>query len=264
MKRISGGIWVIAALCLTAAEAPAGFWDMEFEDLRTWKVELAGGGFNLDPEGRVGFETSGREIVFGVDSLGLDDITTGWGTINLQLFQKHHLRFHFLPIEYNGDVFTDVALPPPPADPVIAFQDRVKSTAKLYTYQLTYLYDIYLGKHFTISPLFTVALVDAKVEVRDQTLGIGWEESQLVPFPEIGLRIAAYPLARVGLVAEAKGFTIGDKASEWDVRGGVTLHVNKHFFLSGSYRVIDYDVDWFDVIIDTRFKGPFFGAHLVF
>jgi len=262
MKRISGGISLIAALCLTAAEAPAGFWDMEFEDQRSWKVEFAGGGFKMDADGRVGFETGGRDIAFGVDALGLDDITSGWGTIDLQLFQKHHLRLHFLPLEYNGDVFTDVAIPPD--DPVFEFQDRVKSTARLYTVQLTYLYDIYLGKHFTISPLLTLGLIDGKVEVRDRTLGIGWEESQLVPLPELGLRIEAYPLARVGIFAEAKGFTIGSKASEWDVQGGVSLHLNKHFFLSGSYRVIDYDVDWFDVIIDTRFKGPFFGGHLLF
>jgi hypothetical protein len=262
MKGISGGIWMIAALCLAAAEAPAGFWDMDFEDHRAWKIDLAGGGFNLDADGRVGFETGGRQITFGVDALGLDDITSGWGTIDLQLFRKHHLRFHFLPLRYDGDVFIATALPP--EDPVFDFQDRVESTAKLYTYQLGYLYDIYLGKHFTISPLIILALVDAKLEIVDQTLILDWEESQLVPFAELGLRIAAYPFARLGLFVEGKGFTIGEKATEWDVMGGASVHVNKHFFVSASYRVIDYDVDWFDVVIDTRFKGPFFGAHLRF
>jgi len=28
--------------------------------------------------------------------------------------------------------------------------------------------------------------------------------------------------------------------------------------------VIDYDVDWFDVVIDTRFHGPFVGGGLRF
>jgi hypothetical protein len=262
MKGISGGIWMIAALCLAAAEAPAGFWDMDFEDHRTWKIAFAGGGFNMDPEGKVGFTTSGRDIVFGVDALGIDDLTSGWGTIDLQLFQKHHLRVHFLPLEFEGDVFTSIALPPD--DPVFEFQDYVESTARLYTIQVSYLYDFYIGKHFTISPLITLGLVDAKVEIRDRTLGLGWEESQVVPLPEIGLRIEAYPFASLGLFAEAKGFTIGSKATEWDVQGGASVHVNKHFLLSASYRVIDYDVDWFDVIVDTRFKGPFFGAHVRF
>jgi hypothetical protein len=262
MKRFSGGIWMIAALCLTAAEAPASFWDMDFEDHRDWKVDLAVGGFNLDADGRVGFETAVGDIAFDVDALGLNDITSGWGTIDLQLIQKHHLRFHFLPIKYDGDVSFVVNIPP--TNPVVRFLDRLDSTAKLHTYQLSYLYDIYLGKRFTISPLLTLAVVDAKLDVRDQTLRLSYEESQVVPFAEIGLRMEAYPLARVGLFAEGKGFTVGHKATEWDVQAGVSLHVNKHFFLSGSYRVIDYDVDCFDVVIDTRFKGPFFGAHVVF
>jgi hypothetical protein len=235
---------------------------MDFEDHRSWKIDLAGGGFNLDADGRVGFETAGGNITFDVNALGLNDITSGWGTVDLQLIQKHHLRFHFLPLKYDGDVSFIVNIPP--RNPVISFPDRLESTAKLYTYQLSYLYDIYLGKHLTISPLLTLTIVDAKLDIRDQTSRLSFNESQVVPFPEIGLRIEAYPLARVGLFAEGKGFTVGHKATEWDAQAGVSLHVNKHFFLSGSYRVIDYDVDWFGIVIDTRFKGPFFGAHVVF
>ena len=71
-------------------------------------------------------------------------------------------------------------------------------------------------------------------------------------------------LARLTIFGEAKGFTIGSKASVWDSGGGLRFHVNRNIYLSVSYRAIDYDIDWFDVIVDTRFHGPYIGAGLRF
>jgi len=85
-----------------------------------------------------------------------------------------------------------------------------------------------------------------------------------VPLPELGVRLELFPLARLSIFGEAKGFTIGSKASEWDASGGIKLFVNRHFYVEGSYRAIDYDVDWLGVVIDTRFHGPFVGAVLRF
>ena len=85
-----------------------------------------------------------------------------------------------------------------------------------------------------------------------------------MPLPELGLRLEIYPFARLAIFGEAKGFTIGSKATEWDAGGGVKLFLNRHFYVQGSYRAIDYDVDWFDVVIDTRFQGPFVGGGLRF
>jgi len=64
--------------------------------------------------------------------------------------------------------------------------------------------------------------------------------------------------------AEAKGFTIGSPGTMWDVRGGLRLHPIRNFFLSGSYRVLDYDIDYLDVEVDVRIQGPFVGATLRF
>ena len=50
----------------------------------------------------------------------------------------------------------------------------------------------------------------------------------------------------------------------WDVQGGLRVHLIRNFFLTGSYRVMDYDVDYLDVSVDLRMHGPFVGATLRF
>jgi len=262
MGRLSLAIGTAALLCLGGTSATAAWWDVDHDDHRTWKVALSGGAFRQDLDGRVRVDSALGSAMVDADVLDLEHEDSGWGEVDLQLFQKHHLRLLYLPIEFDGDAILE--LPIRFGDISFDISDRVTSELKIHTYEVSYRYDIYLGKRFTISPLLTVSLVDAKLDVADETLGLDWEEHQLVPFPELGLRIEAYPFARLGLFVEAKGFTIGDKATEWDVQGGASLHLNKHFLVSASYRVIDYDVDWFGVVIDTRFKGPFFGAHVVF
>lgn len=246
-----------------SAGRSSGFFAMDFEDHRDWSFDLGGGAMYLKPTGKVGFESTNLgNVIFGVRSLGLDREWTGWARAEWKFRKKHHLRFAFLPIDFDGDTFISVSLPK--NDPVFTIGDRVDSEAKLYTYQLSYLYDFHLGKYVNISPSFTLGLIDAKIDIQDRTLGLGFHESQLVPLPEIGLRVEVFPCSRLSIFGEAEGFTIGDNATEWDASAGVKLFVNRHFYVEGTYRAIDYDVDWFDVVIDTRFHGPFIGGVLRF
>jgi hypothetical protein len=235
---------------------------MDHADHRDWTFDLGGGAMYLKATGRLGFESNLGQLVFGVSALDLNREWSGWARAELKLAKKHRLRFAFIPIEFDGNTFIELGLPP--NDPVFTIGDRVDSKAKLHTYQLSYLYDFNLGKYVSISPSFTLGLIDANIRIQDNTLGLGFHEEQLVPLPEIGLRLELYPLARLSIFGEAKGFTIGEKATEWDASGGVKLFVNRHFYVEGSYRAVDYDVDWFDVVIDTRFHGPFVGAVLRF
>jgi len=246
-----------------SADRSRGFFAMDHEDHRDWTFDLGGGAMYLEANGRIGFEsTFGRQVTFGVSALDLEREWTGWARAELKFARKHHLRFAYLPIEFEGETFIQLSLPPD--DPIFTIGDRVESRAKLHTYQLSYLYDIQLGRYVTVSPSFTLGLIDAKIRIDDETLGIDLDEEQLVPLPEIGLRIELYPLARLAIAAEAKGFTIGDKATEWDAGAGLRLFLSRHFYLEGSYRAIDYDVDCFDVVINTRFHGPFVGGVLRF
>ncbi len=140
----------------------------------------------------------------------------------------------------------------------------MKSRAKLYTYQLSYLYAFHIGKWLELAPSITLGVIDARIEIRDTTLGLGFDYSQAVPVPEIGLRMKIRPHPRLTLFGEAMGFTIGDKATVWDASAGLKFHVNRNLYLSVSYRAIDYDIDWFDVVVDTRYHGPFMGVGLRF
>jgi opacity protein-like surface antigen len=244
------------------APRSGGFFAMDRADLHDWNLELAGGAMLLDLQGKIGFETDVGDIRFGVGDLDIDRDWSGWAQVQLRFLKKHNLRFMFLPVDFEGNDTVEIGLPLD--DPIFVIGDNVDSRAKLYTYQLTYMYDFAIGSWLRISPGLTLGIIDAKIEIRDDTLGIEYDESQPVPLPELGLRVELFPCSRLTLFAEGKGFTIGSKATEWDAGAGLKLHVNRHAFLTASYRAIDYDVDWLDTVIDTRFHGPFFGAGLRF
>jgi hypothetical protein len=242
----------------------SGFFAMDHGDHRDWTFDLGAGAMYLGADGRVGFESNSRNVVFGVEALDLERNWSGWARAELKFAGKHHLRFAFIPIEFEGESFIEIPLPP--GNPIfpLGLASRLESHAKLYTYQISYLYDFNLGKYVTISPSLTLGLIDAKIRIADWTLAFDIDEEQLVPLPEIGLRVELFPFTRLSITGEAKGFTIGNKATEWDASGGVRLFVNRHFYVEAAYRAIDYDVDWFDVVIDTRFHGPYVGGALRF
>jgi len=173
-----------AAEASDSRQRSTGFFAMDREDHRDWTLELAGGAMYLDADGKIGFESNSRDYVFGVNALDLEREWSGWAGIDLKFARKHHLRFGFLPVEFDGERSIEIALPP--EDPIFAIGDRVESRAKLHTYQLSYLYDFYLGEYVTLSPSLTLGLIDAKVRIADDTLGLDFDEEQLVPLPELG------------------------------------------------------------------------------
>ena len=262
MRRFSLSLWMTALLCLGATSARAAWWNVEYDDHRSWKIALSGGAFRQALDGKVQLDSALGSAMVDVDLLDVKHEDSGWAEIDLQLFRKHHLRLLYLPIEYDGDAALDE--PIRFGDITFDLSDRVKSNLDLDDYEVSYRYDIYLGKWVTLSPLIQVSLIDGRIKVEDETQLVTLNESELVPVPALGLRAEVYPIAHLGAFAEAKGFTIGSAASTWDVQGGLRLHLIRNFFVSGSYRVIDYNVDYMDVDVDVRTQGPFVGATLRF
>lgn len=262
LGRTSIAICTAALLCLGAADATASWWEVDHEDHRNWLISLSGGAFRQDIDGDVAIETAFGNGHAGVDTLDLDHDTEPWAEIDLQLFRRNHLRLTYLPIEFEGD--TALSMPIRFAGQDFESGDRVTSRLRMDTYELSYRFDFYVGKWLTIAPLVQVSLVDGRIDVRDETLDEGYEESQLLPVPAIGLRAEFYPLARIGVFGEGKGFTIGKRGSMWDVQAGIRLHLIKNFSLMGSYRLVDYNIDYLDVDANVRTQGPFAGATLRF
>jgi len=259
----------MAALLLVCGGAPGAaaddsrsWWSVDHDDHRTWTLSLSGGVYRQKLSGDVNLETAFGDAFVDVDVLDLDDDTNGWGEVDLQLFQKHHLRLAYIPIKFEGDTLLTQSIEF--GGETFEISDRVSSELRMSTLELSYRYDIYLGRWVTLSPLIQVSAIDGRVKVRDDTLGLEADESQWVPVPALGLRAEFYPLARIGIFAEGKGFTIGDPATMWDVQGGVTLHLLRWLALRGSYRVIDYDVDYQGYKVNARVQGPFVGATLRF
>lgn len=266
MGKLGIAVGTVLLFCCGALGAAAddsrSWWSVDHDDHRTWTLALSGGVYEQKLSGKVQVDTDFGDAFVDVDILNLDKDTNGWGEVDLQLFQKHHLRLSFVPIKFDGDTVLSQTIEF--GGDTFEISDRVSSTLKMNTYELSYRYDIYLGKWLTLSPLIQVSAIDGEVEVRDQTLGLGAKESQWVPVPALGVRAEFYPLARIGVFAEGKGFTIGNPATMWDVQGGVTVHLLRWLALRGSYRVIDYDVDYQGYKVDARIKGPFAGATIRF
>ena len=251
--------WVVGALCvLIASSASAGFWDIEREDQRDWYVKIAGGAFWQDIDGSFKVETNLGGVRVTDQTLDLEDATNGFVEVDLQLFRKHHLRVAIIPIRFEGTRVLDETLEI--GDITLPLMERVKTEITADTYELSYRYDFYFGKWVTLSPLISVAALDASYDIEAKNLGRKWRNQQWLPVPAIGLRAEAHPLSRLNIFTELKAFTIGKKATMWDLQGGLEIFPIRWFSVLAGYRVIDYDVDWDDIVIDARFKGPFVGG----
>ena len=112
-----------------------------------------------------------------------------------------------------------------------------------------------------------IALLDAKAEFTHDVGGsvdVDEDDSFLVPIPSVGLRLEGYPFRRVGLFSEAKGMTIGNKATTWDVEGGVEFFLSRNLSFKARYRYAFYDVDVSDILFDANMSGPYFGLGVRF
>jgi len=182
--------------------------------------------------------------------------------VDLQLFRGQHLRFAYTPLRLDASEVLDTAIVVDGTtyDP----GDLVKSKIKLDQYELSFRSEFWLGDYVTIAPLLQVSLVDAKLGISNQTLGVSENVSGLLPLPYLGLRGEVYPLARLQLFAEGKGFTIGSAGTIWDVSGGAALHLTRNLSIMARYRVSDYAVEFLDSEIDLSLSGPQVGATLRF
>jgi hypothetical protein len=264
--------WLAAVAVLTAAptafaEGPddsgsRGFWAIERDDQRDWIIKIAGAAFWQDIEGHLNVETSVGGVRVSDKTLGLDDNFSGFAEVDLQLFRKHHLRVAAIPMSFKGTRKLDETLEI--GGVVLPLQERVETKLKVNTYELSYRYDFYLGQWVTLAPLIQVSAVDGGYDIEAENTGFDWKESQWLPVPAVGLRAEFHLLPRLQVFGEGKGFTIGDKFTVWDVQGGVEIFPIRWFSVLAGYRVIDYDVDWDELVINSRFQGPFVGGALRF
>ena len=85
------------------------------------------------------------------------------------------------------------------------------------------------------------------------------DDSFFVPIPSVGLRLEGYPARRFGLFGEAKGMTIGNQATTWDVEGGLEFFLAKNLSIEARYRYAFYDLDVSDIKFEANMSGPYLG-----
>jgi hypothetical protein len=70
------------------------------------------------------------------------------------------------------------------------------------------------------------------------------------------------PSARLGLFAGSRSFRMGREEPVTNVEGGASFRFFENLFLTGSYRILDYQLDTDSLDIENA--GPLFGVRLRF
>lgn len=87
-------------------------------------------------------------------------------------------------------------------------------------------------------------------------------DAMLSPNAYDAQRTEAHPFSRLGLFAGSRGFRMGREDPTYDVEGGASFRFFENFFLTGSYRILDYEFD--AKTIEIQNAGPLFGVMLLF
>lgn len=243
------------------AEEP--WWSVYRSDHRQWTLSLTGGLalLNLSGSGTMDRSQPDTDIDLA-GTLDLSDLDTFWGEADLQLLRGQHIRFAYTPLRFDASEALDESIV---VDGVTYdIGDQVDSLLRLDQYEISYRSEFWIGEYVSIAPVAQVTLVDALLRLENDTQDIAEEEYALIPLPYLGLRAEVYPIPRLGLFAEAKGFTIGSRASIWDAMGGLSVHLTRNFSLTGRYRMSGYEFYFADSEIDLDLGGPYVGATIRF
>ena len=75
-------------------------------------------------------------------------------------------------------------------------------------------------------------------------------------------RAETHPFDRLGLFAGSRSFRMGREDPVHNVEGGASFRFIGNWFLTGSYRILDYELDASSLDIENA--GPLFGVRLQF
>ena len=85
-----------------------------------------------------------------------------------------------------------------------------------------------------------------------------WQAAEAAA-PRIAVRADDVALPRLRLYAQSQGFSVGQRHSFANVVGGAGLRLAQRLCLTGSYRLLGYDLDSSVGQIDPNASGPFLG-----
>jgi len=251
---------LLAALLVShaAPAADAAFWEVAHEDHRMWLVQFTGGVTMQRIEGD--FTLDGDSKLDVDNTLDLDRSKNYWAKLDFQPFIGHHIVTHYQPLSFRGknNLTEDINI----NGTIFPAGDLVDSKIELTTYDFSYRYDLFVGEKVNVSPLVSATLFDAKVDIRDQTTGINESEDVFFPVPSVGVRVEAFPISRLGLFGEAKGFALGSKAVTLNAEGGFSVHLVRNASLNATYRYQLYDLDHKGLDVNTVMHGPYVGLSL--
>lgn len=78
-------------------------------------------------------------------------------------------------------------------------------------------------------------------------------------------RAEAHPSSRIELFAGSRGFVLGRAGAVYDLEGGATLLLHQHLSVTGSYRMIGYDLAATGTSnLSPQISGPFVAVRLEF
>ena len=79
------------------------------------------------------------------------------------------------------------------------------------------------------------------------------------------LRAEAHPSSRIELFAGSRGFVVGRTGAVYDLEGGASVHLVDRLSVTGSYRMIGYDLNATGTgDFSPQSSGPFVAVNVEF
>lgn len=234
----------------------------------SWADELVSvkAGYQLlSPSGSIAGNSTGTNQKLDVeDDLDLDNSENVTAEVAFQ-WGNTRLTFNYLPIEFSGTgTLTAAGLFNGQA---FSVDDTVRSKLQADLYDIGYTYYLVnaddLPVRFQLGLELAVKVVDADVSFNDLDAGFTETGSWIIPIPTVGARTRIALADFVGLVGRV-GYLEYDGHHFLDAEAQIEFSPVPTVGLHAGYRYFDMKIDDEDILLETKFSGPFAGLFVRF
>ncbi len=219
----------------------------------------------LSPSGEIAGLVNGVGQKVNVENdLNLDDSNNVTAEIAFQ-WGDSRLSFGYLPIEFSGSGTLTVA--GSFNGQAFSISDTVKSDLNIALYDVGFTYYLVnmddLPTRIQLGLELAVKVADAEITFNDQTANFTETESVTAPIPTVGIRSRIALSDLFGIVGRV-GYLEYDNNHFLDAEAQLEFSPIPTVGIYAGYRHFDLEVDESDVIVATKFSGPFAGVFMRF
>ena len=250
--RLTRPLALLALVCLPGpllaeAELEARFWQQEMDG----KIRISEGG-------------RGTEIQLP-ETLGIEEDDAFEVRLTWSLPGPLIIRFGYVPLSYAGEARIEEEIDFGGSTFPIAFDVATALDLDYYRAGVGWMFSA--SENFKIGPILEVKGLQAEAELRGSLLSIpliSERESEEGAFAAIGIAFEGKQIPTLRIVGEV-GYSPGlDYGELLDAELGVRFSPVKVLNIFAGYRLLDFDLEFDDDLLDLEISGPYAGLSLSF